>query len=289
MGKFTGVLLASDYDNTLLDTESARRSGGEAPRTGCPIPPISQRNVEALHYFMNNGGRFAVATGRALAALERFVDEIPMNAPAIICNGAALYDFSAREYLDYILLNRDLCRRCQELLLASPTTAAEAYPLLESVIHAVRPNAYTRQHEHLTHTTVREDASLLEVPQPLTKVIFEDEHAALEALRDRLLAQPWIQECEMAFSAANLLELTGRGASKGGMVRRLAARLEIPMDHVYCVGDEANDITMLRAAAQGFAPANCVDAVRACGATLVADCRHDALAEVVDILDQRYR
>ena len=278
MGKFTGVLLASDYDNTLLDTESARRSGGEAPR-----------NQAALRYFMEQGGRFAVATGRALAALERFVDEIPMNAPAIICNGAALYDFSAREYLDYILLNRDLCRRCQELLLASPTTAAEAYPLLESVIHAVRPNAYTRQHEHLTHTTVREDASLLEVPQPLTKVIFEDEHAALEALRDRLLAQPWIQECEMAFSAANLLELTGRGASKGGMVRRLAARLEIPMDHVYCVGDEANDITMLRAAAQGFAPANCVDAVRACGATLVADCRHDALAEVVDILDQRYR
>lgn len=282
MGKFTGVLLASDYDNTLLDTESARRSGGEAPR-------VSERNQAALRYFMEQGGRFAVATGRALAALERFVDEIPMNAPAIICNGAALYDFSAREYLDYILLNRDLCRRCQELLLASPTTAAEAYPLLESVIHAVRPNAYTRQHEHLTHTTVWEDASLLEVPQPLTKVIFEDEHAALEALRDRLLAQPWIQECEMAFSAANLLELTGRGASKGGMVRRLAARLEIPMDHVYCVGDEANDITMLRAAAQGFAPANCVDAVRACGATLVADCRHDALAEVVDILDQRYR
>ena len=282
MGKFTGVLLASDYDNTLLDTESARRGGGEAPR-------VSERNQAALRYFMEQGGRFAVATGRALAALEHFVDETPMNAPAIICNGAALYDFSAREYLDYILLNRDLCRRCQELLLASPTTAAEAYPLLESVIPAVRPNAYTRQHEHLTHTTVREDASLLEVPQPLTKVIFEDEHAALEALRDRLLAQPWIQECEMAFSAANLLELTGRGASKGGMVRRLAARLEIPMDHVYCVGDEANDITMLRAAAQGFAPANCVDAVRACGATLVADCRHDALAEVVDILDQRYR
>lgn len=53
---------------------------------------------------------------------------------------------------------------------------------------------------------------MLEVPQPLTKVIFEDEHAALEALRDRLLAQPWIQECEMAFSAANLLELTGMGS-----------------------------------------------------------------------------
>ena len=52
MGKFTGVLLASDYDNTLLDTESARRSGGEAPR-------VSERNQAALRYFMEQGGRFA--------------------------------------------------------------------------------------------------------------------------------------------------------------------------------------------------------------------------------------
>ncbi len=48
MGKFTGVLLASDYDNTLLDTESARRSGGEAPR-------VSERNQAALRYFMEQG------------------------------------------------------------------------------------------------------------------------------------------------------------------------------------------------------------------------------------------
>ena len=53
MGKFDGVLLASDFDNTILNTERPRR-------TGCPIPPISQRNVEALRYFMDNGGRFAV-------------------------------------------------------------------------------------------------------------------------------------------------------------------------------------------------------------------------------------
>ena len=44
MGKFDGVLLVSDFDNTILNTELPRR-------TGCPIPPISQRNVEALRYF----------------------------------------------------------------------------------------------------------------------------------------------------------------------------------------------------------------------------------------------
>ena len=92
MGKFTGVLLASDFDNTLIHTEPALR-------TGAPIPPLSDRNRKALEYFMAEGGRFAVATGRALAAFMRYVDVVPMNTPGIVCNGAALYDFDTNEYL----------------------------------------------------------------------------------------------------------------------------------------------------------------------------------------------
>ena len=49
MGKFDGVLLASDFDNTLLNTETARRTGAE-------VPEVSRRNWEALEYFMAGGG-----------------------------------------------------------------------------------------------------------------------------------------------------------------------------------------------------------------------------------------
>ena len=83
MGKFDDVLLASDFDNTILNTERPRRTGG-------PIPPVSQGNLTAIRYFMAEGGRFAVATGRALPAFRMFADKVPMNAPAIVCNGAAL-------------------------------------------------------------------------------------------------------------------------------------------------------------------------------------------------------
>ena len=41
MGKFDGVLLASDFDNTLIYTE-------EALRTGTPVPPLPERNRKAL-------------------------------------------------------------------------------------------------------------------------------------------------------------------------------------------------------------------------------------------------
>jgi len=54
-------------------------------------------------------------------------------------------------------------------------------------------------------------------------------------------------------------------------------------------GDEANDIPMLTAAAEGFAPANCVPAVRESGATIVADAREGALADVVARLEAKYR
>ena len=45
MGKFSGVLIASDYDNTMVYTEGALKSGG-------PLPSVSQENREAVEYFM---------------------------------------------------------------------------------------------------------------------------------------------------------------------------------------------------------------------------------------------
>ena len=146
MGKFDGVLLASDFDNTILNTERPRR-------TGCPIPPISQRNVEALHYFMNNGGRFAVATGRALPAFRMFAEQVPMNAPVVVCNGGALYDFKTERYLETMELPETIRPQGQDVLDRFPTAAVEAYHM-DNVIHAVRPNEYTRQHEHVTHAGV---------------------------------------------------------------------------------------------------------------------------------------
>ena len=280
MGRFDGVLLASDFDNTLIYTEDALRSDE-------PVPPLSRENREALEWFMAEGGRFAIATGRALAALVKYVDQVPMNAPGVVCNGAALYDFARGEYLEMAMLDGDVRERGQAVLEKFPSAAVEAYHI-DNVIHAVHPNAITRQHEHLTKVAVEERPSLPEVPLPLGKLLFEDDHAVLEEIKRFLTEQGWSGDYELIFSGQTLLELTARGANKGGMVRRLAARLGIPMKHVYCVGDEANDIPMLTAAAEGFAPANCVSLVRDCGATIVADARESALAVVVRRLAEKY-
>ena len=156
------------------------------------------------------------------------------------------------------------------------------------MIHAVHPNEITRNHEHLTKVAVTELPSLLDAPLPLGKLLFEADHATLEQVKAFLDEMGWSEDYELIFSMPTLLELTAKGAKKGDMVCRLARRLGISMEHVYCVGDEANDLTMLTAAAEGFAPANCSAVVRESGATIVAHCSEDALAEVIAILDRRY-
>lgn len=280
MGKFDGVLLASDFDNTLIYTE-------EALRSGAPVPDLLPRDRTALERFMAEGGRFTVATGRALPAFMNYADRVPMNAPAIVCNGAAIYDLQRGEYLEYALLDEEARRRGQEVLDRFPEAAVEAYHI-DNVIHAVRPNAFTRQHERITRVAVTEAPSLLEVPLPLGKLLFEAGHEVLQEIQSHLIQLGWDRDYELIFSGKTLLEMTAKGANKGNMVRRLAARLGIRMEHVYCVGDEANDLPMLRAAAEGFAPDNCISAVRESGATIVSHAAHGAIADVVEHLEERY-
>ena len=72
----------------------------------------------------------------------------------------------------------------------------------------------------------------------------------------------------------------------GGMVRRLTQRLGISREMVCCVGDQANDLSMLQLAGHAFAPANAVEAVRQTpGIELLPDCREDAVAALIRKLD----
>lgn len=280
MGKFDGVLLASDFDNTLIYTEGTLKAGK-------PTPPLPERNRRALEYFIAQGGRFAIATGRALAMFRPLADRVPMNSPGIVCNGAALYDFARDEYLAVRTLHPQAHARGQAVLDRFPSIAVEAYHI-ENTIFAVQPNDVTRRHNHQVHVELAVKDSLEEVPPPLGKLLFEGEHADLEQAVAFLREQGWDRDYEIIFSAEQLLEVTMKGATKGGMVRELADRLGISMEHVYCTGDEANDISMLTAAKEGFAPANCAPVVRQCGATLVSHAEEGAIADIIRILDQRY-
>lgn len=281
MGKFTGLLLASDYDNTLTYTE-------EALRLCRPMPPVSKANQAAIRYFMAEGGIFSVATGRAKPAFEAVADGVPMNGSTVLFNGAAIYDFSTGKYLCEAFLPETARAHIAQTIRELPFAAVELYHD-NNDIHALQPNDVTRRHLHVTHSPTVIVDSMEQVPSPISKALFSTEPAHQAALLDYLRGQGWYGDYEIVASSESLVELTARGANKGGMVRRLAALLHIPQANVACVGDHANDISMLTWAGMAFAPANALPEVRAlpCVRTL-PDCREDAIAALIAVLDEKF-
>ncbi len=282
MGKFDKVLLASDFDNTLVYTQGALEAGLTE------IPPMCARNREALAYFTQNGGYFSVSTGRALPAFARYAAELPLTAPCIIANGAGIYDFRTEEYLETAFLDERVRRCVASLLERFPRLPFEIYHT-DRRIHAMHPNRYIENHEHLTRAKIEPIDDFAAVDFPLVKLLFEDERDALDEVANFIHAQSWGGEYELIYSGDHLLEMTAKGANKGEMALRLARRLGVARENLYCIGDHSNDISMAEVSAIRFAPANAIDEMKALpDMRIVSHCADGAIADVVEELDKRY-
>ena len=281
MGKFTGVLLASDFDNTLVYTESALK--GLAP-----MPELLPENRQAIEYFMAEGGTFSIATGRALPSFEIVRPGLPMNGPTILFNGAAIYDFKAKQYLCTAFLPDTVRPHIMQVLDAWPEAAVELYHD-DNAIFALQANELTLAHLHLTHEATKMLETIDQAPSPISKALFEIVPEKMAALHRYVTDMPWASRYEIVPSSSFLLELTAKGASKGDMVQRLAQLLHIAPQNVYCVGDHANDLGMLAVSAIPFAPANAIESVRQMpGIHILPDARNGTIAALIRQLDERY-
>ena len=281
MGKFTGVLLVSDFDNTLVYTESALK--GLAP-----MPELLPENRQAIEYFMAEGGTFSIATGRALPSFEIVRPGLPMNGPTILFNGAAIYDFKAKQYLCTAFLPDTVRPHIMQVLDAWPEAAVELYHD-DNAIFALHANELTLAHLHLTHEATEMLETIDQAPSPISKALFEIVPEKMAALHRYVTDMPWASRYEIVPSSSFLLELTAKGASKGDMVQRLAQLLHIAPQNVYCVGDHANDLGMLAVSAIPFAPANAIESVRQMpGIHILPDARNGTIAALIRQLDERY-
>ena len=268
MGKFDGVLLASDFDDTLYG----------------PDLRIPERNLEAIRYFTGEGGYFTVATGRAHRTFAPYAPLIPMNAPAVLSNGAAIYDFAADQMLEQTHLPSSAPQDLAELMEEFPSLSLEVYHGED--IYVCRPNEITFAHLKKVNCDYTE-CPVPRMPAPWVKALF---HAGREVL---LQVQAQVLELiggkyEAIFSNPVYLEFTRKGSTKGGMVARVAQMLGVNPGHIYCVGDNQNDIPMLELSAIPFAPANCAQEVKDWGAQILCPCGSGVIGDIVGILDGLY-
>ena len=270
MGKFDGVLFFADYDDTLYNSQ----------RT------VSPENRAAIRYFIDNGGYFSIATGRAHRTFTPQIEkeQLTINAPVVLSNGAAIYDYASERYLLESFLPKDAPQMLVQLCDQFPALGFEAYHGEDIYVH--NPNRVTR--EHLAKVGGAQIlCPILEMPTPWSKVILQQVQLYLEEVQAHFLER-WGDRCEAIFSNRYLLEVTAKGCNKGALVEKVAQLLYIDRKKLYCMGDNQNDIPMLALSAIPFAPANCSQPVKDWGARVLRHCDEHAVAPAIEILDSIY-
>ncbi|MBR3704314.1 MAG: HAD-IIB family hydrolase [Oscillospiraceae bacterium] len=277
MGKFDGILFLSDFDNTILYTAAALKNGGA-------VPEMSPRNIEALNFFMAEGGLFGVATGRATAAYAPYDHLVPTNVPAVVYNGAGIYDYEKQEYVETRFLGESSRAHIQEIVNANPAVSLEMFHA-GTLLQVYRESKWNKKHTELTGMgyEVVSDLSAQSVEMPLSKALFLGETEDLLKAAAFIDAQSWRGEYELVLSSDYLLELTAKGATKGDMAKSMKERLGCKM--LVCAGDHMNDLSMLRAADRAFCPSNAVEGVRA-EAHTVGHCQDGAIADMIEVLEK---
>lgn len=272
MGIFDDVLLTVDYDRTLTARDSS----------------IPERNLEAIRYFMENGGAFTVNTGRSVPMAKVFSDRVPVNAPLLLYNGSAAYDVAAAQlsFCHNIQLDMwETVRKCHELF---PDLTVEVQGVDAHYIFKDNPGwvAFS-DYQPCANKIVPLDTDIGpflkftlygEFRDVTVASMFDgtpEEKARMDEA-EALLNQHFGQYCEVFRAATRIIDIHAKGVSKNRSARELQQRLG--RKYLVCVGDAHNDISMLDGADFSFVP---------CDATLkdlypnVCSCDEGAVADVI--------
>lgn len=269
MKKFEGLLFLSDLDGTLL----------------CYDKSITQKNVDAIAYFMAEGGLFSFVSGRSPIAMRELYEKLHANAPVGCLNGGGIYDFSQNKMLWSATISRSALELANFVEVNFPDVGIEVNT--NDQIYFSRLNAYTDKHCR--------DESLIpcmryhnDVDEPLVKLLFAAEASRMPALSKALLELPVSKEFNLMQSDPNYYEVLPKGIDKANSVRRLSEILGDRVHTVIAVGDNDNDAPMLRTAAVSYAVANASPLAKASATRHTVSNEESAIAAIIEELDREY-
>ena len=259
MGKFDGILLCTDLDDTLLTTDKR----------------VSDENSKAIEYFKSEGGLFTFATGRVPQGAKLMLNYVHPNAPMVCFNGAAIYDFND-----------------EKLLWASTAPGPQAGENISlrlvycssDKIYFCKVNQKVREHQ------VLEDLpdnflDYHDIKEDWVKVLFMVEENEIQQIRDAIANSPFVNDYEFVQSSPWYYELLPKNASKGEGLMHLADLMNVDRSNTIGIGDNENDLALVKMANVGVAVSNAVDEVKEVADFITVDNNSSAVAAVIYALD----
>lgn len=254
-------LFASDMDGTILQDHLT----------------IHPDNVKAIHYLQDNGYHFVICTGRDFNQAKMCLQAAKVTCPVIGLNGAAVYDETGHLLWEITISPDDVRQIIQQLeqtgLSWNIVTAKGTYALNFEENFSKRIEKIRKEHPQLSPSefeievaTIRALLNATDVTS-INEVLDQEEIAIYKILATneeneisfdpiRSYIEEHMPNLVVTSSFKSNIEINHRDAQKGLAVERYAQTLGLTMDNVFAVGDNSNDVTMLKMAAYGVAMGN---------------------------------
>jgi Cof subfamily protein (haloacid dehalogenase superfamily) len=254
-------LLAVDVDGTLVG------------RDLCPSPRVT----EAVRRATDGGLCVTLASGRGFPSLVRLISLLDLRAPVIGYQGAEIRDAESGKILYQATLPADLV----EEVLSIPSG-------LEVTIHA---------DDRVYLQALRRERSFYDWAFGLPVEIVADFHRVLrrDPLKFLIIGEPDVLDryeptlrvrfagrLQVVRSHHLFLEGVALGVSKGSALTRVAEMLGVDREATVAVGDQDNDISMIRWAGLGVAMGNATAKVKAAADVIAPPVEEDGLAWVIE-------
>lgn len=240
---FDGILLATDIDDTLAY-----------------MGKISNENLEAIRFFIENGGKFTVATGRTPDYIkEKYLPDLQINAPIAAINGAVVVAQDIKTPLWACPLPDDFMR-----VLA----AAKQITELQNILIYSFDKTYSCIESSI-------DFNLA----PYFKLLFVTQSTEQALLLKRELEAIFSDRFYFSRSWEIGLEVVNKEAGKGIAIQKIR---QITKAHqVIGVGNYENDWTLLQAADTAVAVENAVDSLKAAADFITVPASKHAIASII--------
>ena len=283
---FSDVLLTVDYDRTLTAPDST----------------IPQRNLEAIRWFIENGGAFTVNTGRSMPMIQCFKEKVPVNAPLLMYNGAVAYDVKKDELVFAHEIQLDMWKTVEELIALFPDLVVEVQALDKHYNFIPNPAWDAFSAHNCAYGTAEEGQDL----GPFLKFTLYGEisetnvdhlfRATEEEVRrmdeaERLVNEIYGDKVTVTRAAPRIIDVQATGVSKATSARWLQKQLGRSV--LVCAGDAENDVPMLDGADFAYVPADAIlkdryENVCNCADGAIADIIYEKIPKILNLdLDKR--
>jgi Cof subfamily protein (haloacid dehalogenase superfamily) len=271
-------LIVIDLDGTLLS----------------PAGEVTAAVKASVHRALRAGLLVCFATGRNWTESRDVLEALEHYPTAVFVGGAMVVDTGNQVTLHRTMMQPDLAAEVCRILEAAGQPAMALEDLgeagVEYVISRHAPlNAATRAWMAVTRAKLRKVPSLADYPHERTvRLGICAEPAEVRAVKERLEAtfasRLLCQNLLVPTYGVEVLEIFDPAVNKWEGVLHVARRHGIEPREIVAIGDDVNDLPMIRNAGLGVAMGNARPEVQAAAARVIGTNREDGLAKFLDEL-----